>query len=520
MGIVKYTKDTLQNLVTGLGIQGVDPGQNYKYILNLLDRATLENMYRGDWLSRNICDKPADDMTREWRNWKANQEQIKAIETVEKTMDLQRKVKQWIIKARLYGGAALVLGVDDGNPPSAPIDLDRCQKGCLRYVVVLHRYELNAGPRIYNVNDPYYTRSAYYTVATPMFGFQGEGGVTAPQPPGQTERVPGALNTFMNNVLPFKSMAKNYPNTIPTNFGLEQIHPSRVLELPGNELPDWRLAPLGGGWGDSSLQTVIDTVNSFTETYQSTAALVRDAKLDVIKMPEMALNLTNQDYKNRLLDRFTLSAQTKSVISALILDKEEEWERISTNYRGLDMVLHEFLTLVSGAAGIPVSILFGQAYGRGLAGGSTGGGADDVRSYYDACATKQKNDIAPRLGMLDQVLVRSALGRFDDTIHYEWNPLWQLSDQDKAAIQYQKAQATQIYSSLGLINEDALREGLVNQLIEDNVYAGFGAAIEKYGAEPEEPDDTGGFMPSKFGGPEEEGAPTPEELGHTGETSA
>jgi hypothetical protein len=528
MSIVKYTKDTLQNLVTGLGLMGIDPGQSYKYVLNLLDRATLENMYRSDWLSRNICDKPAEDMTREWRHWKASQQQIKAIETVEKTMDLQRKTKQWIQKARLYGGAALVLGVDDGNPPNMPVDLNKCGKGCLKYVVVLHRYELNAGPRIYNVMDPYYTRAAYYTVVTPMFGFGGEPGITTPMRPGQTEKVPGAISTFMNNVIPFKYAKKQYPNTTPTNFGMEQIHPSRVLELPGNELPDWRLAPLGGGWGDSVLQTVVDIVNSFIETYQSTAALVRDGKLDIVKMPEMAINLTNQDYKNRLLDRFTLSAQTKSVISALILDKEEEWDRLSTNYRGLDMILHEFLTLVSGAAQIPVSILFGQAYGKGLAGGSTGGGADDVRAYYDSCATKQKNDIAPRMGMLDQVLVRSATGSFDDTISYEWNPLWQLSDADKATIQFQKAQATNIYAALGLINEDALREGLVNQLIEDNVYAGFEAAIEKYGAEPEEQgnpmDDLNQQMMkakiasmTKGGG---EPSPNPEEIGHTGQTAA
>jgi len=31
---------------------------------------------------------------------------------------------------------------------------------------------------------------------------------------------------------------------------------------------------------------------------------------------------------NKLIERFTLSAQTKSVISALLLDKEEDWARV------------------------------------------------------------------------------------------------------------------------------------------------------------------------------------------------
>src|SRR5262252_6143799 len=528
MSFVRYFKDTLQNFVSGLGMQGVDPSKSVQYILSLLDRNTLDNMYRGDWLARKICDQPADDITREWRSWQASQQQIESIETVEKTLDLQRKVKQWIIKARLYGGGALIIGADDGNQPDQPLDLEKCGKGCLKYVVVLHRWELNAGPRIYNVMDPYYTRAAYYTVATPMFGFQGEQGTTMPAIPGQPPLPPpGAVKNFLSNVIPFggrknqQGALLNYPYTTPTNIGLTQIHPSRVLELPGLELPDWRLAPLGGGWGDSVLQIVLDTMNSFITIYQSIGAMVADGKLDVIKVPDMANNLMDQKYKDRLIDRFALSAQTKSVISALLLDKEEEWDRITTAYSGLDMILHEFLTLIAGAANIPVSILFGQAYGKGLQGGSTGGGADDVRSYYDMCATIQKNDIGPRMGILDQVLMRSALGKADPNINYVWNPLWQLSDDDKSKIALAKAQSTQIYATIGIINQDAMRDGVVNQLIEDAVYPGFDDAIEEYGSEPEEPDDTGGFEPPSMNDPGDvgfgQGEPNPDDTGFSGQ---
>jgi hypothetical protein len=391
---------------------------------------------------------------------------------------------------------------------------------------VLHRYELNAGPRIYNVTDPYYTRAAYYTVATPMFGFEGEAGTTMPSLPGQPPLPPpGSISKkSIPNVVPFGSkrsspagVLQNYPYTTPTNIGLTQIHPSRVLELPGNELPDWRLAPLGGGWGDSILQTVVDTMKDMTSLSRSIAAMVNDGKLDVVKIPDMALSLNNEGYKNKLIERFALSAQTKSVISALLLDKEEEWQRVATNYAGLPQILHEYLTLIAGAADIPVSRLFGQASGRGLMGGSTGSsGESDLRNYYDNCANKQKNEIAPRMGMLDQAIMRSALGREDPNVSYEWNPLWQLDEDTKAKIAFQKAQATQIYATIGIINEDALRQGVVNQLIEDGTYPGLDDSVEEYGAEPEE--DDGGFMPG--GGPQvgepPQASPNPEEVGHSG----
>jgi hypothetical protein len=517
MSYYTTVRDTLKNFVTGLGTPGLDPSRSVQYDFTLLDRNQLENMYRGDWLARKICDAPAEDVTREWRAWQASQSQIEALETIEKTMDLQRKVKQWITRARLYGGAALIVGVDDGNDPSQPLNLEKCGRGCLKYVVVLNRYELNAGPRIYNVMDPYYTRPAYYTIATPMFGFEGEAGTTAPPPPPPAAPKAGGFR----NVIPFGRQQGQQLQTIPTiGIGMTQIHPSRVLEYAGNELPDWRLAPMGGGWGDSVLQTVVDTMMGFTSSLQSIAAIVNDGKLDVVKIPEMALNLTSPGYKNKLLERFTLSAQTKSVISALLLDKEEEWQRVQTNYSGLPMILHEFTTIVAAAADMPVSRLFGQAQGRGMQGGSTAGGPDDLRNYYDACVDMQKNEVAPKLGMLDQVMMRSAFGRPDPDIHYEWNALWQMGEAEKAAIAYQKAQATQIYSTIGLINEDAFREGVVNQLIEDSTYPGLDTAIAEYGAEPEEPEMPA--APIGFGGApapddkQEPPSPNPEEMGATG----
>jgi len=515
MGYVRQAYDSLRNLITGLGQLGIDPNVATQYYLSLLDRNTLENLYRGDWLARKIVNAPAKDMTREWRAWQANQAQIEAIEAVEKTLDIKRKTKDWLTKARLYGGAALVIGVDDGNDPSEPIDLDRCKKGCLKYVVVLHRYELNAGPRIYNVNDPYYTRPAYYTVSTPMFGFAGEMGVTSPG----TNAVPGALN---QNVVALKRSAQTMMSNVsmpPVVVGMTQIHPSRVLEMPGNELPDWRLAQMGAGWGDSVLQTVVDTMAQFTQINQSIAAMVNDGKLDIIKIPEFANRVTNQEYKDRLLSRFAMSAQSKSVISALLLDREEEWERVATQYGGLPMILHEFITVVSAAAEIPVSVLFGQATGRGLQSGTTSGGEDDRANYFDNCAQDQKNEMSPRMGMLDQCLMRSALGYEDPNIHYEWNPLWQMKAEDKAKMALTKAQATQIYVSLGIVNEDALREGVVNQLIEDGTYPGLDDAIEQFGAEPEMPDDDGGFMPGRgTQGPQTppEPEPGPEDVDHSG----
>jgi hypothetical protein len=68
--------------------------------------------------------------------------------------------------------------------------------------------------------------------------------------------------------------------------------------------------------------------------------------------------------------------------------------------------------------------------------------------------------------------------------------MWQMTETEKAAIAYQKAQATNIYATLNIMPEEALRAGVQNQLIEDGTYPGLEAAIEglrSQGVDPLEP---------------------------------
>ncbi len=164
--------DNLVNFVTGLGTHK-DASTASRFFLHLLNRNELENMYRSNWMARAGVDCPAEDATREWRSWQGSDKQIDAIEALERRFQLQMKMRQALIRANLYGGAALVLGVDQGEPEDE-LDFDKVGKDDLKFIVVLNRYELNAGPRIYNVMSRWYTRPEYYTISTPLFGWNFE----------------------------------------------------------------------------------------------------------------------------------------------------------------------------------------------------------------------------------------------------------------------------------------------------------------------------------------------------------
>jgi phage-related protein (TIGR01555 family) len=125
--------DSLYNLVTGLGTEK-DARMSSVYSYVPLDRSQLEMAYRSDWIARKVVDAPAEDATREWREWQASQSQIDKLETAEKQFLMQQKLRRALVLARLYGGSALVMGVGIGRAEE-PLDYEDVGEGDLQWVV-------------------------------------------------------------------------------------------------------------------------------------------------------------------------------------------------------------------------------------------------------------------------------------------------------------------------------------------------------------------------------------------------
>jgi hypothetical protein len=93
--------DTLSNWLTGMMLSNKDKTTGARYFLEQITPDQLEEAYRSDWIARKIISMPAWDATREWRDWQAEQDQIEKIEEVEKQFNVQAKVREALIKARM-----------------------------------------------------------------------------------------------------------------------------------------------------------------------------------------------------------------------------------------------------------------------------------------------------------------------------------------------------------------------------------------------------------------------------------
>lgn len=448
--------DSLENLLSGMG--GARDKTIFTRFANILiNQQQLDAAYRGDWISRKIIDIPAYDSTREWRQWQADKDEITVIEEQEKDLKLKRRLMSGLIKARLYGGAALVMGIAQGKPEEE-VNLDALKEGDLQFIHAVSRYEITAGELDLDISSPTYGEPQWYE-----------------------------------------------------SMGIKPIrlHPSRVVRLIGAE-PPREVTQTINGWGDPILQIVMDAILQTGTVLQGIAQLVQEAQVDVIKVPGLTDQISDPVYEARLKKRFGLAADSKSIYNMLLLDKEEDWERVTANFASMSDIAKLYLEVVSGAADIPATRMLGQSP-RGL----NATGVSDIRNYYDSIASKQESDLSPAIEKLDEVLIRSALGTRPDEIFYEWNPLWQMDEAQSADIANKKATTFKLDVDAAVLDPAVLKKARENQLIEDGTYPGLEAAIAEQEAlvaeglaEPYDP--TAAQVPP----------PAPGEVGASGATGA
>lgn len=427
MGVVHYIGDKLANLVSKMGTDRDKASHNY-YTTPVVDDLQLINAYRGSWLPRKIVDIPALDATRNWREWQADKDQISKIEALEKSLGLQRKVKEALTKARLFGGAAIYIGTGDSDP-SKPLR----ETSQIRHLTVLTRRRITPGDMDIDPESENYGEPAWY-------------------------EINGSRQV--------------------------RVHPSRIVKFIGKELPDddGVLTSSGDngysanlwGWGDPVLTSVMETCKHADGTTANIASLIFEAQVDVIKIPDFMAGLSDPEYEKQVLERLELAARAKGINGALLLDAEEDYEQKNANFSNLRDILMAFMQVVSGAADIPMTRLLGQT-----ATGLNSTGESDTRNYYDSIRSQQELEIGPALQRLDDLIIRNALGDRPDDIWYRWTSLWQSTDSEMAEIGSKTASMIKALAETGLIPEDALSQAAVNVLTERGVMPGLEQAYDE-----------------------------------------
>lgn len=433
-GNIRAVTDGLTNVVANLGTSR-DKAAFSRIFATNLDLQILINTYRGSWVARKGVDIPALDSCRKWRDWMAQAKEVEAIEAEEARLNIKAKVLQARIAARLFGGCALLIGADVADP-SKPLRPETVGRGGLKYLSIVHSRMLSPGPMDEDAASPTFGQPAYWMLVASRAG------------------------TFT------------------------AIHPSRLVRFKGVELPDDQIVAVQPGWGDSVLVSAIDTVHGFASAVANVGSLVFEAKVDTVGIPDFMNRLGDVGYETTLLKRFVLAETGKGINGTLIHDAAEVLGQKQASFASLPDILDRFSTFACAAFDIPATRFLGQSPA-----GLSATGESDIRNYYDAIASRQALEMGPAMAVLDECLIRSALGSRPVEIHYRWASLWQVSDKERADIGKVQADTVKALRDTGLIPDEALAEVTVNLMTESGAMPGLEGSVADYLAAHPNPDD-------------------------------
>lgn len=419
--------DGLQSLQAGLG---TDRSKLYglTYAAPVENLQQYRNAYRTSPIAKRVVEQPARDAFRKWRAWQAEASQISAIEKTEKRLAVRDVLERAYIEARLTGKCYVYMAIKgDEERTEEPLNPERVKKDGLSRVVMLTRGEVAEGDIDIDALSSTYGQPRWYDV----------------------------MSTSQ----------------------LVRIHPSRLVIFYGDERPyDFAV----GRQADSVLMSLMHPIMRHEAMNDLVGDMMFEACVDVVTVPGLFDMTRDPDEETALLKRFALAKQMKANSRITLLNgsiseaqNSETWEQKQISFATLPDVIKTDQIELCAATGIPHALLFGQSSG-GL--GSTGD--MELSSYYDRINSTQTNDIEPAITILDECIIRSALGSRPEDIWYQWNSLWQVSDKEKAEIGEKIANKWNTAIQAGL-PPDAAIPSLVNELTE----AGVGGGVEQHYAD-------------------------------------
>lgn len=394
-----HREDGYVNLLNKYGTKQ-DNSEAYKFEREpVIPDMQLTGLYEGNGLFSKIIDTPAEEALKHGFDLNLKSDELNAfVEDALDDLEWKERAATAIKWTRLYGGALIVMLIDDGRGLEEPVDWEH-----IRSIDELRVYERSI------------VQPDYASLYQQDYGGKGVG----------------------NRVSKFGQPEYYYVSSI---YGSFKVHESRCLVFRNGVLPEQTSNATYLFWGMPEYVRIRRALRETVTAHTDSVKLLERSVQAIYSMKGLASLLTTDDGENQVLKRLQLVDTSRGLLNSIAIDSEgEQYDFKTFQFSGVKDVIDATCNMLSALTNIPQTILFGRSPA-----GMNATGDSDFESYYNFVEKIQRLMLKRNLRTLLDVVFRAGIASGDvaeePDYKLEFKPLWSLSDTEQAAVDQTKAQ--------------------------------------------------------------------------------
>ena len=423
-----YNQDGFINLLTNYGTQR-DSSEHYVYQNEdpIMDDE-LERFYEGNGLFSRIIDLPAEEAVKHGFEIKdlADGKTKDFFEECLDELDWDENCMTAVKWARLFGGSIAVMLIDDGKGLDEELDWEN----------------------IKSIDEiKVYDRSLLVPDYASMYEYESN------DPSGARGSRLGLPRSYM----------------VTSKYGTFNVHESRCLIFQNGVLPERTTNQIYQMWGLPEYIRIHRAVRDVEVAHGMAPKMLDRSVQAIYKMQNLAMEMATEEGEENILKRLQIIDLARGLLNSIVLDAEgEDYDFKSFSFTGVSDVINTTCNYLSAITNIPQTVLFGRSPA-----GMNATGDGDMENYYNYVERIQKRMIKKNLRYLLAIIAKAGIRskEIDEIppLKVEFNSLWSMTEQEKVALDLQKAQVAQtnantanVYIQAQVIDPSEVRKKLAD----------------------------------------------------------
>ena len=373
--------------------------------------AVLTEHYEANGLFARIIEAPAEEAIK--HGFELTIEDPTAVEMLNDSLEAlewEEKAATAIKWARLYGGAIIVMLIDDGRGLEEPLDRDN-----IRGIDGIEVYERAVVQP--NWDAVLYGKPQYYMVSSIS--------------------------------------------------GYFQVHASRCLVFRSGVLPERTRHAIYRFWGLPEYVRINKELQECVTSHGLGVKLLDRAVQAIYSMKGLANLVSTEEGAEKVLRRLQLIDRARGVLNSIAIDADgENYDFKSATFSGVKDIIDTSCNMLSAVTSIPQTVLFGRSPA-----GQNSTGLSDLELYYNLVERIQKMMLKNNLKTMSEIIFIAAHAKGDidevPVVKIKFKPLWNLTETEQADVEQKRAATSQtkaatalVYVDMGAVDPIEIRRGL------------------------------------------------------------